>query len=307
MTAAALKLAITVNPQYADKVFAGSGHSFSEILTLAYFGKPLPRFAIPAKLSAMATVRRAEVVSQNVVAMLPGNDPRLKNEYVVFSAHLDHLGIGQPIRGDAIFNGAMDNAAGVASLLEVAAMLKENGTKLRRSVLFVALTGEEHGLVGSRFFANCSSIDARMIVANINIDMFLPLFPLNKLTIYGLKESDLGDDASAVARLLGVVPQADLAPGRNTFIRSDQYSFIRRGIPSLALRLGYDPYSPEEAIVQEWLKERYHAPSDDLAQPVDKHAAGAFDVLVAKLLERVANRDESPRWKDSSFFKRLAN
>jgi Zn-dependent M28 family amino/carboxypeptidase len=206
---------------------------------LANFGKPLPRFAIPAKLSAMATVRRAEVVSQNVVAMLPGNDPRLKDEYVVFSAHLDHLGVGKPIRGDAIFNGAIGNAAGVASLLDVAVMLKENGTKLRRSVLFVALTGEEHGLVGSRFFANCSSIDARMIAVNVNVDMFLPLFPLNKLTVYGLKESDLGDVASAAAKLLGVVPQAELEPWRNSFIRSDQYSFIRRGIPSLALRLGY--------------------------------------------------------------------
>ena len=212
----------------------------------------------------------------------------------MFTAHLDHLGIGKPIKGDAIYNGAMDNASGVATMLDVAAMLKESGTKLRRSVLFVAVTGEEKGLLGSRFFAHSPTVDPRKIVADINIDMFLPLFPLKKLTIFGLDESDLGDDAAAVAKSSGVSPQPDPEPKRNVFIRSDQYSFIRRGIPSLTLKVGFDKGSPEEQIVRRWLTERYHAPSDDVAQPVDKKAAGEFDVLVAKLLERVANRDESP-------------
>ena len=301
-----LKLAVTVNPEHADKVLAGSGHTFAEIVALADAGKRLPRFAIPAKLKATTSVKRADVVSQNVVAMLPGNDPRLKDEFVVFSAHLDHLGIGKPIKGDSIYNGAMDNASGIAALLDVAALLKEGGRKLRRSVLFVAVTGEEKGLLGSRFFANAPTVDPKMIVANINTDMFLPLFPLKSLTIYGLDESELGGDAAAVAESLGVAPQADLEPKRNIFIRSDQYSFIRRGIPALALKVGYDKGSPEEGVVKKWLTERYHAPSDDLAQPVDKQAAGAFDMLVAKLLERVANRDQRPRWKDTSFFKRFA-
>ena len=173
-------------------------------------------------------------------------------------------------------------------------------------MLFVAVTGEEKGLLGSRFFANSPTVDPKMIVADINTDMFLPLFPLKSLTIYGLDESDLGADADVVAKSQGLAPQADLEPKRNIFIRSDQYSFIRRGIPSLALKVGYDKGSAEEAIVKKWLTERYHAPSDDLAQPVDKRAAAEFDVLVARLLERVANRDERPRWKDTSFFKRFA-
>jgi Zn-dependent M28 family amino/carboxypeptidase len=137
--------------------------------------------------------------------------------------------------------------------------------------------------------------------------MFLPLFPLKKLTIYGIDESDLGDDASAVARSVGVAPEPDQEPKRNIFIRSDQYSFIRRGIPSIALKLGFDKGSPEEKMAKEWLTKRYHAPSDDLAQPVDKKAAGDFDVLVARILERVADREARPRWKDSSFFKRFAD
>jgi Zn-dependent M28 family amino/carboxypeptidase len=276
------------------------------VLALADAGKPLPRFALPAKLKATARVKRSELVSQNVVAVLPGTDAKLKDEYVVFSAHLDHLGVGKPIKGDSIYNGAMDNASGVAALLDVAAMLKETGTSLRRSVLFVAVTGEEKGLLGSRFFAMSPTVDARKIVANINTDMFLPLFPLKKLTIYGLDESELGGDATAVAESLSVVPQPDPEPKRNIFIRSDQYSFIRCGVPALALKVGFDKGSPEERIAKDWLTQRYHAPSDDLAQPVDKRAAGQFNVLVARLLERVANRDDRPRWKDSSFFKRFA-
>jgi hypothetical protein len=301
-----LKIYVTINPAHADKLFAGTGHTFREVLDAADANKPLPHFAIPGTLKATAAVKRADVHSQNVVARLPGSDPKLRDEYVVFTAHLDHLGIGKPINGDAIYNGAMDNASGIAAMLDVAAMLKEPGAKLRRSVLFVAVTGEEKGLLGSKFFAHSPTVDARQIVAVINTDMFLPLFPMKSLTIYGLDESDLGADASAVAESLGIAPQHDPEPKRNVFIRSDQYSFIRRGIPSLALKVGFDKGSPEEKLVKQWLTERYHAPSDDVNQPVDRQAAGKFDVLVARLLERVANRDTRPRWKDSSFFKRFS-
>ena len=280
-----LQISIAFNPARADKLLAGTGHTFQEILNLADSGKPLPHFAIPAKLKAAVAVKRADVESQNVAAILPGADPVLKDEFVVFSAHLDHLGIGKPIKGDSIYNGAMDNASGIATMLDVAAMMKESGTKLRRSVLFVAVTGEEKGLLGSKYFANAPTVDPKKIVADINTDMFLPLYPFTMLTVYGLDESDLGDDASAVSRSLNVAPQPDPEPKRNVFIRSDQYSFIRKGIPSLALKVGFAKGSPEEAISKAWLTERYHAPSDDLAQPVDKVSAGSFDVLVAKLLE----------------------
>ena len=301
-----LKIAITINPAHADRWLAGTGHTFQEILDAADAGKPLPHFAIPARLNATVAVKRRDVQSQNVAAVLPGKDPVLKNEYVVFSAHLDHLGIGAPIGGDSIYNGAMDNASGIASLLDVAAALQQSGRPLRRSVLFLAVTGEEKGLLGSRFFASSPTVDPTKIVANINVDMFLPLFPLRKLTVFGIDESDLGDDATSVAQSLGVEPQPDLEPKRNLFIRSDQYSFIRRGIPSLALKVGFAKGSPEEQTAKKWLTERYHAPSDDLNQPVDQRAAGEFDMLVARLLERVANRDQRPRWKESSFFKRFA-
>jgi pectate lyase len=301
-----LSIAISANPARADLWLAGSGHTFAEILDAADHARPLPHFPIAGRLKATVAARQGAVNSQNVAGVLPGKDAVLKDEYVVFSAHLDHLGIGRPIAGDAIYNGAMDNASGVATLLDVAESLKESGITPRRSLLFVAVTGEEKGLLGSRYFASSPTVAPTKIVANLNVDMFLPIFPLRILTVFGLDESDLGDDARAVADALGIPAQADLEPKRNLFIRSDQYSFIRRGIPALALKVGFAPGSPEEKIAKKWLTERYHAPSDDLNQPVDRPAAGAFNVVAARLLERIANRDERPRWKESSFFKRYA-
>ena len=190
----------------------------------------------------------------------------------------------------------------------MAAALKQSGTSLRRSILFLAVTGEEKGLLGSRYFARFPTVDSRKIVADINIDMFLPLFPFRKLTIFGIDESDTPvpmRSPSRGPRALSLRP-ISRAEAKSIHPGSDQYSFIRRGIPSLALKLGFDKGTPEERLIKNWLSERYHAPSDDVNQPVDKQAAGEFNVLVAKLLERIANRDGRPRWKDSSFFKRFA-
>jgi Peptidase family M28 len=299
-------LAVTINPAHADKLLAGSGHTFQEILALADAGKPLPHFPIPAELRAKVAVKRGAVESQNVAAIYPGSDPKLKDEYVIMSAHIDHIGVGEPINGDRINNGAMDNAAGVAAMLDIVADLRDRKAKPKRSILFVAVTGEEKGLLGSQYFAAHPTVHKEQIVADLNTDMFLPLYPLKRLTVYGLDESDLGGDVRAVAKEMNIDVQPDPEPIRNSFIRSDQYSFIKAGIPSLAMKDGYLKGSPEEKIFKTWLTERYHAPSDDLNQPVDKQAAGLFDVLVSKLLERVADRETRPKWLETSFFKRYA-
>jgi Zn-dependent M28 family amino/carboxypeptidase len=299
-------LALAVNPASADKLLAGSGHTFQEIVTAANSGRPLPHFVIPGTLHVKANVERNVTEAPNVVAKMEGSDPKLKDEYVVFSAHLDHIGVGAPVNGDSIYNGAMDNASGVAAMLDVAESLHEKNMRTKRSLLFVAVCGEEKGLLGSNFFASHPTVSAKQIVADINTDMFLPLFPLKFLTAYGADESTLGEDVAAVAKSLGIRMEPDAEPQRNVFIRSDQYSFIRRGVPSLALKVGYEPGSPEEKIVKAWLKQRYHAPSDDLNQPIDKAAAGKFDHLVATLLVRVANDKQRPEWKQSSFFRRFA-
>ncbi|HTK28970.1 MAG TPA: M28 family metallopeptidase [Vicinamibacterales bacterium] len=299
------QLGVSMNPAHADKLFEGSGHTFAELLALADAGKPLPRFALPARLRAKVSVVRGQVESQNVAGILPGSDPAKKNEYVVLSAHLDHLGIGQPVNGDRIYNGAMDNASGVAAILEVATELHEANAKPARSLLFLAVTGEEKGELGSRYFAARPTVPASSIVANVNTDMFLPLFPMKEIMVLGLDESDLGADIRAVAGHLDLRVQADPEPQRNRFIRSDQYSFIKAGIPALAMKVGYEENSPEAAIARKWTAERYHAPSDDLNQPIDRGAAGKFVEVVKSLALRVADRQDRPKWNGNSFFRRF--
>ncbi|HEV2444585.1 MAG TPA: M20/M25/M40 family metallo-hydrolase, partial [Candidatus Sulfopaludibacter sp.] len=226
-------------------------------------------------------------------------------EYVVMSAHLDHLGTGRPVNGDNIYNGAMDDASGVASVLEIARLMKESGHALKRSVLFLAVTAEEKGELGSRYFAAHPTVPAKQIVADINLDMFLPLYSLKVIEVQGLAESTLGETVKLAAADLGVDVQVDREPEQNRFIRSDQYSFIKEGIPSLAFKFGYEFGSPEEKIRKDWVRDVYHKPSDDLQQPIDKEAAAKFDRIIANLLERVANDPARPQWHADSFFRRF--
>jgi Zn-dependent M28 family amino/carboxypeptidase len=301
-----LKMAMTFNPAQAEKLFAASGHTFAEIAALGKDRKPLPRFPLGVLLKARATVKATSVESANVVGKLPGNDPALKNEYVVISAHVDHIGIGEPVNGDRIYNGAMDNASGVAVLLDLAAQFNARSEQLRRSILFVVVTAEEKGLLGSKYFAAHPTVPAKSMIADVNIDMFLPIVPLKVLKVPGLAESDLGDRAREAAQLFGVRVQPDPEPLRNVFIRSDQYNFIRHGVPALKLDVGFDSGSPEQKLFKDWLTNRYHAPSDDLAQPVDLAAAGLYEDVVRQLLISVANADSRPAWKPDSFFRRYA-
>jgi Zn-dependent M28 family amino/carboxypeptidase len=301
-----LKLSLTVNPASAEKFFAGSGHTFAEIAALAKDRKTLPRFPLAGSIQAKAAIDTKPIESANVIAKLPGSDPALKDEYVVLSAHIDHLGIGAPINGDSIYNGAMDNASGNAVLLDVAASLKKSPEKLKRSLLFVFVTGEEKGLLGSRYFAMNPTVPANSMVADINIDMFLPIYPLKVLTVYGLQESDLGEMVTQVAQARGIRVQPDPEPLRNGFVRSDQYSFIRAGVPALAMKVGFDTGSPEQQKFKDWLTNRYHAPSDDLNQPVDLSAAAGYEEIMRGLMIAVANDPQRPQWKQDSFFRRYA-
>jgi hypothetical protein len=300
------QLAVTFNPAKAERLFVDSVHSFAEIMKLAEAGKPLPRFAIPAIVRAQVKFEKRIVESQNVAGILPGTDPRLRSEYVVLTAHLDHVGTGEPINGDSIYNGAMDNASGVATLLEAARRFRERKQRFRRSVIFLAVTGEEHGLRGSRYYAVHPTVPASSIVANINIDMFLPLFPFRSFIVQGLEESNLAEDLQNVARSIGVEVLSDPEPERRAFVRSDQYSFIRQGVPAISLKVGFVKDSPEHEIVKRWRKERYHAPSDDLQQPIDFEAAAKFNAAYMQVVEAVANRAQRPGWNSSSFFKRFA-
>jgi hypothetical protein len=300
-----LKFSGTINPAFADKFLAGSGHSFAELQALADQGKPLPKFALGFRFrTRTGIIQLPAIQSVNVLGLLPGHDPQLKHEYIVLSAHLDHLGIGRPINGDAIYNGAMDNAAGVASLIEAAKAL--SAQPIKRSILFIAFTGEEEGMLGSQYYVAHPTVKLKDIVAAINMDMYLPLFPLHYLEVQGLGESTLGNDIRGVAQLNDVEVQFDKQPPQNRFIRSDQASFVRQGIPGLGFKFGWTPDSPEQKIFNTWIHDRYHAPSDDLQQPVDTVAAAQFTHIIAQLALRVANEPTKPAWYPESFYDHLA-
>lgn len=299
------RLNVTINPAHAEKLFTGSGHTFAEIMALNKAGKPLPRFPLQGSIRSVVAIERTPITSDNVVGILPGTDAKLKDEYLVVTAHLDHLGVGTGGSADEIYNGAMDNASGIATLIETAAAAaKTKGFK--RSIAFVAVTAEEKGLLGSRYYALKPTVPARVIVANLNTDMFLPLFPLKSVVAQGLEESDLAADLRAVAAAMGIEALTDPEPERNAFTRSDQYSFIRSGIPALSLKVGFVKNSPEHETVKKWRTERYHSPRDDIGQPVDKQAAVDFNRVYLRLLEAVANRPTRPSWNKDSFFKRFA-
>ena len=292
------------NVERAEQLFTGSGHTLRELLGAVEHGQRLPRFPLRIRLRTRLGMRRWRVVSKNVVGVLPGRDPQLRHEYVVLSAHLDHIGIGEPIDGDRIYSGAMDNASGAASLLEIARMVHESGRPPRRSLMFLAVTGEEKGLLGSQYYATHPTVEGP-IVADLNLDMFNPLFALQYLEVQGLDESSLGDEIRAIAGPAGVELQPDQEPEHVLFIRSDQYSFIKIGVPALTFKFSYRPGTPEEQIFKNWLRDRYHAPKDDLDQPVDCAAAARFNELLLQLLLRVANADGRPEWRPDSFFRRF--
>src|SRR5438552_815680 len=300
------QLAVTFNPASAEKLFAGSGHTFAEIAALGKDRKPLPHFALASSLKANSVIVSKALKCQNVVAKLEGSDPALKNEFVVLSAHVDHGGIGAPIGGDKIYNGAMDDGSGTALVLDFAAEMKAHPEKLKRSVLFLLVTAEEKGLLGSKYFAAHPTVPAKSIVADINVDMFLPIAPLKVLRIQGIADSSLGEHAAEVARSFAVKPVADPEPLRNLFIRSDQYYFIRHGVPSVIMDVFFEPGSPEQKLFKDWLTNRYHAPSDDVNQPVDLNSAALYEEIAHKLLVDTANAGAAPKWNADSFFKRYA-
>jgi Zn-dependent M28 family amino/carboxypeptidase len=295
----------TFNPAQAEKLFAGTGHTFAEMLALADAQKPLPRFALNKTLAATVTTENSTVESPNIAAKLKGSDPTLAQQYVLVSAHLDHLGVGAPINGKTIYAGAMDDASGVATVLEAARIFSANPTRPKRSILFLIFTAEEKGLLGSRYFAGHPTVAQNEIDADLNLDMFMPIFPLKKLHVQGLEQSTLAIDARSVGTAHGIEIAGDPEPDRNSFIRTDQYSFVQAGVPSLAFKFGWTMGSPEYKAWRAWLAQRYHSTDDDLTQPVDFAAAAQFNRYFTDLARTVADDPAQQHFLDTSFFKRF--
>ena len=298
--------AASLSPAASEALFAGSGHSYAEVAALADASKPVAGFDLAQKLSAKVATEKTELRSANLVAVLPGRDPVLAKQYVVLSAHLDGLGVGEPVAGDAIYNGALDNAIGVSSLLAIAQDLAKAKQRPRRSTLFLIPTAEEAGLLGARYFVANPTVSRDAIVADINFDMPLPIFPLKSVTPIGYEESSLGETAQGVSAQFGLPVVPDPFPDRNVFIRSDQYNFVKAGIPSVFMKFGFAKGTPEAETEKAWRANIYHSPKDDTQQPIQPAEIGRFSRYVAALLRQVAEDQARPTWHKDSYFARFA-
>ena len=284
----------------AEKLFAGAKIKWADVLAADKASKPLPTGALAATVAATARTEIKTLGANNVVGLLEGSDPALKGEYVVISAHLDHVGVGKPdAKGDTIYNGAMDNAVGTASMLEVARAFTGSGTRPKRSVLFVAVTAEEKGLVGSDYFAANPTVPKASIVADVNLDMPILTFKFEDLVVYGADRTSIGPTVAAVARAEGLELTPDPAPEQASFVRSDHYSFVRAGIPAVSLEPGIK--GPGKAAVDAFLEQHYHQPSDEIGL-IDFGQGVRFVKLNYAIARTLADAGQRPLWNKGDFF-----
>ncbi|HET7292984.1 MAG TPA: M28 family metallopeptidase [Vicinamibacteria bacterium] len=286
----------------AERLFGGR-EAFEAVVRDAEAGRPKSAaLGVTARLRIFT--RHRDYESPNVVGLLQGADPVRKGEAVVFSAHLDHEGVGEPVGGDAIWNGAFDNASGVATLLEIARSLA-TAPRPKRSILFLACVAEEEGLLGAEYFSLHPPLPP---VANVNTDMFLALFPLAEVIALGAEHSSLGAIVREEAPKAGFELVADPFPRETLFVRSDQYPFVRRGVPAVAIAAGLrsrDPKIDGRAVVAEWRRTRYHTPRDDMGQAIDWDSLTRFAELNRRIGLRLATDPRRPRWIDGDFFGKL--
>ncbi|HXM92355.1 MAG TPA: M28 family peptidase, partial [Candidatus Dormibacteraeota bacterium] len=263
-------------------------------------------FVMPITAKIHNVTGLQDVASRNVVAKLEGSDPTLKNEYVVYSAHLDHLGIGEPVKGDGIYNGALDNASGSAILLEVARAFSGMKTRPRRSILFLSVTGEEAGLLGSDYFAHYPTVNKSSVVANVNMDEDLMLWPLRDIVAFGAEHSSLDAVVKKAAARMRLSESPDPSPEEVVFIRSDQYSFVKQGVPAIFPVPGFtsdDPKIKPTEIFKNWEQTRYHQPQDDMDQPgLDFDAAAKYARFVFLCGLLITEDPQRPTWNKGDFF-----
>jgi Peptidase family M28 len=295
---ASAPILIRINPASLNALFAASGHNPSDIVANGGKGTPLATFPLSLSARIKLTSTSKDISSPNILAILPGSDPKLASEYVALSAHLDGYGYGTPVLGDNLYNGTLDDAAYVALLIELA---KDQQHKApARSLLFCIFTGEEKGLLGSAYFTQHLTVTKENIVANLNLDQLRPIFPLNILTMEGLTDSTLGETVRTVAAQFKIEIRPDLEPERNLFRRADNYNFVRIGVPIASFIFGYDKGSPEEVIYRDWYARRYHKPQDDIKTPIDWDAAAKFNRFYTALTLAIANAPTRPQWLPSS-------
>lgn len=300
-----LRVVANVSASAADLVFADQPRTAAELFDDAR-QDTLKGFALPGTLVLAQRTQVEPLESRNVLARLPGSDASLTAEHVVYSAHLDHIGVGAAVEGDRIYNGAIDNALGVAIMLESARQLVAAKPAPKRSMLFAALVGEEKELLGAEWLATHPPAGASL-VANLNLDMPVLMAPSTDVSGIGAEHSSLREDLAQAAKDIGVVVSPDPFPEETAFIRSDQYAFVRAGIPALYLVGGVTPADADKArnpkiALRYYLRNCYHRPCDDTAQPIQYGDAERLARVNARLGRLVGDAAQPPRWNDGDFF-----
>jgi Peptidase family M28/PA domain len=300
-----LKAAASLSLEETARFFEGSGRTAAEVFASAAAGKSRS-FALPLAARISTVTQLHDLHSVNVTAKLEGSDPALKAEYVLYTAHLDHLGISTAVDGDSIYNGALDNASGTAEMLQIARAFSSMRPRPRRSMMFVAVAAEEAGLLGSDYFASYPTVAKDAIVANVNTDEVEMLWPLQDIVAFGAEHSTLNAALERAAQRLHLSLSPDPFPEQVAFIRSDQYSFVRQGIPAVMVSPGFkssDPKFEPLKIFEQWEQTRYHQPQDDMQQPgLDFEAAAAFGRFAFLSGYEIAQDPARPRWNPGDFF-----
>ena len=298
-----LKARVGCNVKLADAIFAGSPHTAAEVFAMLEAGT-LRSFDLAGTATLVSRARLDRVESRNVIARLPGGDAVLAGQHVVFTAHLDHIGVGAPHDGDIIYNGAQDNAVGVATMLEAARLLAATPVRPKRSTLFIALTAEEKGLLGAFHFAADPTVPRGSMVANVNMDMPMLLADVADVIPIGIEHSSLEAVARRAVADAGLSLTADPFPEEVVFVRSDQYAFVRAGVPAIYLLAGVKPRDGSDGtrLQLDFLAHHYHLPSDDLDRPINWLGAARLAQVNYRIGLAIGSAPDRPAWKQGDFF-----
>jgi len=299
---ASVGLVASISPEIASRLFSAAGKDFSKVAGASKKPGAIHGFDLRARLKFSDRMEWNDFFSPEVIGLLPGTDPALKDQYVVLMGHLDHLGVKANAKPgeDSIYNGALDNAAGVATMLEAAREFVASGKPPRRSVLFIANTGEEKGLRGADYFAAHPTVPASSIVGLVDLDMPLLLYPFTDVIAFGADHSTVARAVADAARSMGVAVSPDPMPEETIFVRSDHYRFVTRGVPAILLMTGYA--NGGEPKWKDFLAKTYHKPNDDLTQTILWDQGARYAELNYRISRTLADADQRPMWYEGDYF-----
>ena len=299
---ASVGLVASISPEIASRLFSAAGKDFSKVAGASKKPGAIHGFDLRARLKFSDRMEWNDFFSPEVIGLLPGTDPALKDQYVVLMGHLDHLGVKANAKPgeDSIYNGALDNAAGVATMLEAAREFVASGKPPRRSVLFIANTGEEKGLRGADYFAAHPTVPASSIVGLVDLDMPLLLYPFTDVIAFGADHSTVARAVADAARSMGVAVSPDPMPEETIFVRSDHYRFVTRGVPAILLMTGYA--NGGEPRWKDFLSKTYHKVNDDLTQKILWDQGARYAELNYRISRTLADADQRPMWYEGDYF-----